>query len=109
MRALCQGNTRACLLPLRRVLTDWWRCGKVAEVAYAQRAREGDKKPARRILSRTGSYASCGGAGRDRTDDLLNAIQALSQLSYSPKTSKYSPRPDALSILFTTIAHSIWS
>ena len=25
-----------------------------------------------------------GGAGRDRTDDLLNAIQALSQLSYSP-------------------------
>ena len=26
-----------------------------------------------------------GGADRDRTDDLLNAIQALSQLSYSPK------------------------
>ena len=26
----------------------------------------------------------CGGAGRDRTDDLLNAIQALSQLSYNP-------------------------
>ena len=25
-----------------------------------------------------------GGAERDRTDDLLNAIQALSQLSYSP-------------------------
>ena len=25
-----------------------------------------------------------GGASRDRTDDLLNAIQALSQLSYSP-------------------------
>ena len=25
------------------------------------------------------------GADRDRTDDLLNAIQALSQLSYSPK------------------------
>ena len=25
-----------------------------------------------------------GGADRDRTDDLLNAIQALSQLSYSP-------------------------
>ena len=24
------------------------------------------------------------GAGRDRTDDLLNAIQALSQLSYGP-------------------------
>ena len=27
---------------------------------------------------------SFGGAGRDRTDDLLNAIQALSQLSYGP-------------------------
>jgi hypothetical protein len=25
------------------------------------------------------------GADRDRTDDLLNAIQTLSQLSYSPK------------------------
>ena len=26
----------------------------------------------------------CGGANRDRTGDLLTAIQALSQLSYSP-------------------------
>jgi hypothetical protein len=26
-----------------------------------------------------------GGADQDRTDDLLNAIQALSQLSYSPE------------------------
>ena len=30
------------------------------------------------------SRASGGGADRDRTDDLLNAIQALSQLSYGP-------------------------
>ncbi len=29
-------------------------------------------------------YWKIGGAGRDRTDDLLNAIQALSQLSYGP-------------------------
>ena len=29
-----------------------------------------------------------GGAKRDRTADLLNAIQALSQLSYSPKFPK---------------------
>ena len=29
--------------------------------------------------------ASSGGATRDRTADLLNANQALSQLSYSPK------------------------
>ena len=28
---------------------------------------------------------SNGGARRDRTDDLLNANQALSQLSYGPK------------------------
>ena len=29
-----------------------------------------------------------GGDNRDRTDDLLNAIQALSQLSYAPILSK---------------------
>jgi hypothetical protein len=29
-------------------------------------------------------YQGFGGADRDRTDDLLNAIQALSQLSYGP-------------------------
>ena len=31
------------------------------------------------------SLSNHGGATRDRTADLLNAIQALSQLSYSPK------------------------
>ena len=31
-----------------------------------------------------GAAAGTGGAGRDRTDDLLLAKQALSQLSYSP-------------------------
>ena len=31
-----------------------------------------------------------GGVNRDRTDDLLNAIQALSQLSYDPKEKCYS-------------------
>ena len=30
-----------------------------------------------------------GGAERDRTDDLLNAIQALSQLSYSPTVKRH--------------------
>jgi hypothetical protein len=35
----------------------------------------------------TVSFEILGGAGRDRTDDLLNAIQALSQLSYSPTNS----------------------
>ena len=33
-----------------------------------------------------------GGAGRDRTGDLLNANQALSQLSYSPLIHKISNR-----------------
>src|SRR5205085_870325 len=32
-----------------------------------------------------------GGADRDRTDDLLNAIQALSQLSYSPTLWEGTP------------------
>jgi hypothetical protein len=33
---------------------------------------------------RPGGLAKAGGAGRDRTGDLLSANQALSQLSYSP-------------------------
>ncbi len=33
---------------------------------------------------------SCGGAEGDRTPDLLNAIQALSQLSYGPTETDYS-------------------
>jgi hypothetical protein len=33
------------------------------------------------------SRSNSGGAGRDRTGDLLNANQALSQLSYSPRKS----------------------
>gem|GEM_PF-2048410 len=32
-------------------------------------------------------YLSLGGARRDRTADLLHAMQALSQLSYSPLDS----------------------
>jgi hypothetical protein len=32
----------------------------------------------------TSNNAKAGGAKRDRTADLLNAIQALSQLSYGP-------------------------
>ena len=31
-----------------------------------------------------GTRENVGGADQDRTDDLLSAIQALSQLSYSP-------------------------
>jgi len=40
------------------------------------------------------SQALCfGGAKRDRTADLLNAIQALSQLSYGPKLRRCTRTP----------------
>ena len=38
-----------------------------------------------------------GGAERDRTVDLLNAIQALSQLSYSPTQAKFNTAKRKLS------------
>ena len=38
------------------------------------------------ICSKTPAFAGNGGDKRDRTADLLNAIQALSQLSYTPMT-----------------------
>ena len=37
------------------------------------------------IFTSTPQYAFIGGGERDRTDDLLRARQALSQLSYTPK------------------------
>ena len=40
--------------------------------------------------------AVAGGADRDRTDDLLNANQALSQLSYSPELSRAGRMRDRL-------------
>jgi hypothetical protein len=48
-----------------------FRIGRSSQLSY---------RPRRPDLLRTP-----GGAGRDRTGDLLNANQALSQLSYSPK------------------------
>jgi hypothetical protein len=41
-------------------------------------------------------FTHTGGAGRDRTGDLLNANQALSQLSYSPQNSKPEARTSVL-------------
>ena len=35
------------------------------------------------------SVSGFGGDNRDRTDDLLNAIQALSQLSYTPRSFSF--------------------
>jgi hypothetical protein len=34
------------------------------------------------------SFGLCGGGTRDRTADLLHAMQALSQLSYTPARKK---------------------
>ena len=44
------------------------------------------KKTANRRVSRTNWFT--GGADRDRTDDLMTASHALSQLSYSPENVK---------------------
>ena len=38
----------------------------------------------RKAVSQTSGLVNSGGDKRDRTADLLNAIQALSQLSYTP-------------------------
>ncbi len=48
-------------------------------------------KPEWQLAARQSSFfaelrTKTGGARRDRTDDLLHAMQALSQLSYGPKT-----------------------
>ena len=44
-----------------------------------------------------------GGARRDRTADLLHAMQALSQLSYSPFSGSVMLEPAALIVKFKTI------
>ena len=50
-----------------------------------QRARKPRRKPCWRMIAlSTLSTPGNGGAGRDRTDDILLAKQALSQLSYGP-------------------------
>src|SRR5436305_9596518 len=47
------------------------------------------------VVSRsTFDGAGSGGARRDRTDDLLLAKQALSQLSYGPGPERTHPRPE---------------
>ena len=45
----------------------------------------GNKKRLETVVSSLFSLSRVGGDKRDRTADLLNAIQALSQLSYTPK------------------------
>ena len=46
-----------------------------------------------------------GGAKRDRTADLLNAIQALSQLSYSPEQVQiYNRAVSGCQLLFSSVS-----
>jgi hypothetical protein len=51
---------------------------------YPSDFRGGRSRPTRIKPIQDGSVGGVGGAERDRTVDLLNAIQALSQLSYGP-------------------------
>ena len=52
----------------------------------------GDSEAASAILQVVGGrVVAIGGAGEDRTRDLLTASQALSQLSYSPTMEERSP------------------
>ena len=51
------------------------------EACLEQPVRDKEKD----ILSMIGKYVFDGGDDQDRTDYLLNAIQALSQMSYAPK------------------------
>ncbi len=53
------------------------------------------------MLTKTYSYVIFGGAKRDRTADLLNAIQALSQLSYSPMS--IDRKPDTMLLIIMSI------
>ena len=53
------------------------------------------RTPACRAVARS-SRAKAGGARRDRTDDLLLAKQALSQLSYGPVSRSQTPQRDQI-------------
>lgn len=69
------------------------RHGRRAGSPLALRASDAQIAPLERFHRAAGAAASDGGAYRDRTDDLLNANQALSQLSYSPLLAEKQGRP----------------
>jgi hypothetical protein len=64
----------------------------LAAFPAALRMYAGAAKPVSHFLKRVAGFAGTetGGARRDRTDDLLLAKQALSQLSYGPFRTKMS-------------------
>ncbi len=53
------------------------------------------------------SQALGGGAGGTRTPYLFNAIEALSQLSYSPTATKYSTRRRGYTLGFSMMANPV--
>jgi hypothetical protein len=55
------------------------------------------------------SDCEAGGAGRDRTGDLLNANQALSQLSYSPSVLIHGDSPDGPSPESKYVIEADWT
>ena len=59
-------------------------CGRAIQARSAISSLAFQPRPSRSIKS--------GGARRDRTDDLLLAKQALSQLSYGPATQRYASK-----------------
>ncbi len=59
----------------------WGQTGKSQALHYVECQQYVKRK---RITKNIRNPFLFGGANRDRTGDLLNAIQALSQLSYSP-------------------------
>ena len=70
-----------CLLE-KNFLPSLFNCKGAASFKAAKPLLGSKQKPLFLLFSNTPCI--CGGAGRNRTDDLLRAKQALSQLSYSP-------------------------
>src|SRR3984957_10543964 len=82
---------------VRRILGHRWLLGRPPARTMTAESRHSDNPDSATNRER-GQYSTArrggGGAGEDRTPDLLIANEALSQLSYGPATS--SPRPATL-------------
>src|SRR5690606_28534664 len=61
-------------------------------LAAGRRISSMDEMKFDRLSNRSCAAAKIGGARRDRTDDLLLAKQALSQLSYGPVSRSQTPQ-----------------
>ena len=89
-RVLQYVRDHPCFFPISSIAFKSPRTSLPALVPCSANARPGCTSG---VAYSTGQATYClvrvfSGADRDRTDDLLNAIQALSQLSYSPTRKK---------------------